>query len=76
MTQKGTHTWDLVVHYHKCPECGYIIESRQDYHYQLGKYIKELECSRCHKHFTVQKPSKPRFGPLLGEPEHPEFDWS
>lgn len=75
MTQRGTHTWDLILHYHKCPSCGMIIESRQDYKYRLGKYQKALECRRCHHEFIVYKPSPPRFGPLFGSAQPTEMDW-
>lgn len=75
MTQKGIHTWDLIVHYHRCPKCGYIIESRKDYLYYQGEYQKQLECGRCHESFSVIKKSKPSFGPLIGEPEPIEMEW-
>lgn len=75
MTQKGAHTWDLVVHYHRCPTCGFIIESRENYKYQLGKYIKQLECNRCHHYFTEIKQTTAKFGPLTGKPEPAEIDW-
>jgi DNA-directed RNA polymerase subunit RPC12/RpoP len=45
MTQEGTHTWDLYVHYYRCPKCGWIIEDRQ----MLEK--KEIICGRCNHHF-------------------------
>ncbi len=76
MTQKGTHTWDLILQYHRCPKCGYIIESREDYLYRLGKYVKDVECSQCHEQFSLIKPVKPHFGPLLGDDEVVEWDWS
>lgn len=60
----STHNWDIVIQYHRCPKCGYIIESREDYIYRMGKYVKDLECSRCHHHFTLTKTSRPTFGPL------------
>ena len=66
MTQKGLHTWDIIHQYHRCPNCGYIIESRDDYKYLLGKYEKDLECDRCHHQFTLTKHAKPVLGPLLG----------
>jgi uncharacterized C2H2 Zn-finger protein len=75
MSQKGTHTWDLNLFYHRCPKCGYIIENRDGWSYRLGKYEKDLACTRCGHAFTAVKPSKPRFGPLIGEPQKPEFDW-
>lgn len=75
MTQRGSHTWDLYIHYYTCPACGFIIESRSDYEYREKKYQKDLECERCHHHFTVTKPKHSRFGPLLGPPEHAEMEW-
>ena len=63
---RGSHTWDIVVQYHRCPACHAIQESREDYRYQLGKYIKDLECPKCHHHYTIVKRSRPMFGPLFG----------
>lgn len=76
MTQKGEHTWDIVIHYYRCPKCGNIIESREAYKYRLGVYGKDVECPRCHHGFRVLKKTKPTFGPLSGEPQPVEFDWS
>ena len=56
MTQKGIHTWDLVLKYHECPQCGNIIESRQDYYLEGKKYVKQLVCPRCQNEFRVTKP--------------------
>lgn len=75
MSQAGEHTWDMFVHYHRCPRCGYIIESRQQYEYKLGEYLKELTCNRCDHEFIAKRPSKPTFGPLIGEDQPAEFDW-
>lgn len=74
--QAGTHTWDLYVRYHRCPKCGYIIESRDDYQYQMGNYVKELTCNRCKNTFTESMPSTKHLGPIIGKPTTPEFDWS
>lgn len=63
---RGTHTWDIVIHYHRCPSCRAIQESREDYRYQLGKYIKDLECPKCKHHYTVVKRTKPTFVPFFG----------
>ncbi len=71
----SSHTWKLYVKYHKCPKCGYIIESRDDYRYEMGKYLKDLECLRCKHHFVEMKDPPPRMAPLLGEAEHVEWDW-
>jgi PHP family Zn ribbon phosphoesterase len=75
MTQKGPHTWDLYLHYHRCPKCGNIIESREDYENRFGKYVKDLTCSRCHHRFTLEKTVKPTFGPFTGDPQPAEFEW-
>lgn len=75
MTQKGSHTWDLILQYHRCPRCGYIIESRVDFNYRLGSWIKDLECTRCQYHFTETKARKPSFGPLIGDPQPIEMTW-
>lgn len=75
MTQKGEHTWDLVIDYRRCPECGFIIESRDGFEYRLGKWEKEVDCTRCGNRFTVSSSRKPRFGPLIGEPQPREFDF-
>ncbi len=75
MKQKGEHTWPLYVRYHQCPKCGAIIENREEYQYVLGHYQKELDCPRCHNHFTLFEKSRPTFGPLIGDPQPPEFNW-
>lgn len=70
-----THTWELYLRYHECPKCGFIVESREDYEYILGKYQKTLECPRCKHPFTLEKTGN-TIGPLFGKPPKPEFDWS
>lgn len=76
MEPSGTHTWNIYIHYHACPKCGYIIESRQDYEERLKTYEKDLKCPRCQHEFTLIKKPKPTFGPLIGEPQPVEIDWS
>jgi hypothetical protein len=76
MTQKGGHTWDLVIHYHCCPSCGNIIESRQDFEYLLGEWIKEIICEKCDHAFKLTKKRRPAFGPLIGNPQPKEIDWT
>ncbi len=70
-----THTWPLYVHYHRCPSCGYIIESRKDYVYEMGKWIKDVTCNRCKNAFRLEGKAPP-IGPLMGEAPKPEFNWS
>lgn len=75
MTQKGEHTWDLVIDYQRCPQCGFIIESREGFQYRLGKWEKDVECPRCAHRFSVVSNRKVRFGPLIGAPEPRSFDY-
>jgi len=64
VSSKGTHTWDIVVDYQRCPECGYINESREKFHYQMGEYLKDVTCLRCQRIFTVKRFRRPKFGPI------------
>jgi ribosomal protein S27AE len=75
MTQKGDHTWDLVIDYQRCPKCGMINESREGFHYEMGSWKKEIKCERCGDVFIVSDQRKPTFGPLIGNPEPPEVTW-
>lgn len=75
MGQKGTHTWDMILDYHCCPECSYIFESRQPLEDIFGKLQKKEVCPRCSKHFLVAKEKKVSFGPLIGEPQPIETEW-
>jgi len=76
MREKGTHTWDLYLTYHRCPKCGLIFENRENYIYRLGKYQKDLVCPRCANAYTLTKNQRLRFGPFFGDSSKPEFDWS
>lgn len=76
MREKGTHTWDLHLAYHRCPKCGNIFESRKDYVYQMGKFVKDLQCPKCGNTYTLTKAEPPRIGPFFGETPKPDFDWS
>jgi len=75
MTQKGVHTWDLVLHYHCCPHCKKIFESREDYQHQAGRNLKNVICPRCHDSFKVIKRTKKSFAPIFGDGEHVEVEW-
>lgn len=75
MTQKGPHTWDLIMHYHRCPVCGRIFDSRVDYEDRLGKYQKDLECPACGHSFTVTKIRKLQAGPFFGDGDRAEVTW-
>lgn len=74
--EKGAHTWDIYIHYHRCPSCGFIIESRNPYQYRQGKYYKDLTCPRCRHAFTDYSEKEPSIGPIFGEETPPEFDWT
>lgn len=75
MRQKGTHTFDIFLTYHRCPKCGYIFESREDYQYRMGKYEKDLTCPNCGHFYTLTREGRPSIGPFFGEAPKPEFDW-
>ena len=62
---KGTHTCEIHLRYHYCPNCGKIIESRTDYDNRLGVHEKDLECPRCGETWTETKSGGPIFGPLF-----------
>lgn len=62
----GNHTWDLVLHYHECPFCGFILESRDKFEKRFHHIIKDLTCSRCSHPFRVEKKIESHLGPLLG----------
>lgn len=68
--QIGDHTWKVQVAYHKCPECGYIVENRTDYQDHLGIKKKDIVCPKCHTHYFVYKKGSKALGPLI-EPNHP-----
>lgn len=66
----GHHTWDLVLHYYRCPKCGVIIENRDKFETRFHRLEKNIICVRCQYSFKVAKKRKPTFGPLLGyDPE-------
>ncbi len=75
MTQKGLHTWDLVIEYHRCPKCGCINESRNGYSRNKDEWTKTVTCSRCGNQFVARKERKATFGPLIGDPQPIEIDW-
>ena len=75
MNRHANHTWDLSLHYHLCQNCGAIIESRENFHYRNGAWTKKVPCNRCSNSFLVKKKQELRFGPLLGEPQPPEWKW-
>lgn len=62
----GNHTWDLVLYYHRCPSCGFIMENRDKFEPRFHLLQKDLVCPRCQQAFTITKKQKPTFGPLLG----------
>ncbi len=75
MSQKGKHTWDINITYHRCPKCGFVFEDREAYQYVLGKYVKNLECPRCGNRYTMENKRRSSIGPLFGEPGSPEVEW-
>lgn len=63
----GTHDWSLTAHYHRCPSCRKIFESREEYFQRLGLWEKDLSCPHCAQKFTISKEVSPSFGPLFGK---------
>lgn len=75
--QNRDHTWDLYLHYYKCPNCGFINADRQAYQYRTGgKYQKKLHCRRCSHEFTVYKVCRPSLGPIIGDGQPGEIEWN
>ena len=68
----GNHTWDLVLHYYRCPHCGYIIENQDKFEPRLKRLEKNLICQRCQHAFIVTLKPQQVCGPLLGH--NPEVD--
>jgi uncharacterized C2H2 Zn-finger protein len=75
MSQRGRHTWDILIMYHRCPKCGFVFENREAYQYVLGKYLKQLRCPRCGKEYTLEENRRAAIGPLFGEAPPPEVEW-
>jgi uncharacterized paraquat-inducible protein A len=75
MGTKGTHTWEKLLEYQRCPECSYVFESRTPYELILGKLQKEEQCPRCFHHYTAMKERTLTFGPLIGDPQPIETEW-
>lgn len=76
MSKGGDHTWDLYVHYHRCPQCGYIIENRKRGEQVGHDVVIQLTCPRCNHAFTEKVASKASTLSFLGEAEPKEMDWS
>lgn len=75
MTQKGNHTWDIILDYHLCPNCKRIVENRQDYMLSSGQYVKEIKCPYCDHQFSCFKEKKARWSLFSGSDDAPEWDW-
>jgi len=53
---RGNHTCKIVYHLHRCSQCGFVIESREDYHLDRdGLLAKRITCDRCGHIFFVTK---------------------
>jgi len=75
MSRRAAHNWELIWHYHECPECGFVFESRRDFRYRMGRYLKELECPRCGAAFTLKKEGGVPLGPIFSEGAEQETNW-
>lgn len=70
-----THTWNLYLCYHRCPQCELIFESRKPYEKEGKKLVKNLTCPQCAHLYRLEKVA-PRHTHLFGSTPKPEFDWS
>jgi uncharacterized C2H2 Zn-finger protein len=61
---RGPHTWPIVFHYHRCPECKKVLESRKPYETRRNRKELDLECPHCQAKFTVSEEVRPTLGPL------------
>ena len=52
-----------------------IIETMKSFIINWESRIKQVQCERCGNKFVAKKPHKPKFGPLIGEEQPPEWDW-
>lgn len=73
MTQRGSHTWDIIIDYHLCPKCQCIVEDRQNYILNSGQYVKEVKCPSCAHPFSVTKAKKSSWALFSGSDT--EWDW-
>jgi hypothetical protein len=56
---KNPWTCKIIIHYHRCPSCGFIQESREDFHIQNNHLQKKIQCIRCGENFIIVKEKKP-----------------
>lgn len=68
----GNHTWDMIVDYHACPQCGYVMENRQKYSCRANECRLDLKCPRCQHLFAVIK-KKPKTYLLGHDPRFEEI---
>lgn len=69
-----THTWDIHLHYHRCPHCGYIAENRDKFEYESLQFVKKVSCPRCKKEFKDAQKKQVRLGPFFTDSSNSEND--
>lgn len=52
--RRGLHTFDRELEYHRCAKCAHLFESRHNFTYELGGWVKKLECPLCHEPSEVR----------------------
>lgn len=72
--RKGDHTWNIDVHYARCPICGFINEVKGPLTYHDGKYEKEINCIKCDKLIQISK-KLTQIGPIFGDATPAEMEW-
>ena len=72
------HTWEINIHYHECPNCGFIIENRAGYYYDktTKQYMKEIECPRCAYQFQEVKKAHKGWKQLFGKTQPASIEWN
>ncbi|SCA58980.1 Uncharacterized protein AB751O23_BP_00060 [Chlamydiales bacterium SCGC AB-751-O23] len=62
---KGDHTFKIHQAYHRCPDCGWVNESRKGFKEIWGKLEKEEVCQKCKHEFIIYKEKSKALGPLM-----------
>lgn len=59
-----THTWEIYLHYYRCPNCGYVLEDRNSFEQRGKVFEKTLLCPRCETKWREETSLKPRNGEI------------
>jgi hypothetical protein len=56
--RSGLHTFSRQLEYHQCQKCARLFESRHDFVYDLGEWVKKIECPLCHHQDEIRLTSQ------------------